>query len=128
MDGNTAKQLKLQLIKKSSDIEQRSLSNSKPTRAEDISVQTEYIDIAQSLEQLGRDTSLAEQDRREWMAIQRALNKLSTGSFGQCEECQEEIPIKRLMALPEARYCAQCQAKQERNQSRSRASGIGFAS
>lgn len=86
--------------------------------------QTEIIDIAQTLEQIERDTSLQEVERRELLAIERALAKMATGSFGVCEDCAEEIPPKRLMVLPEARLCAQCQAFEERQNSRMRFSGI----
>jgi DnaK suppressor protein len=83
--------------------------------------QAEIIDFAQHLEQLGRDTSLAEQERRELLAIERALSKLTSGSFGLCEDCGEEIPTRRLLVLPEARLCAGCQAYEERQTSRMRA-------
>ncbi|MGZ3709147.1 MAG: TraR/DksA family transcriptional regulator [Bdellovibrionota bacterium] len=86
--------------------------------------QAEMIDIAQSLEQIGRDTSLAEQERRELVAIERALAKMATGAFGVCEDCGEEIPHKRLMVLPEARLCANCQTFEERQNSRVRPSAV----
>ena len=79
--------------------------------------------MAQSLEQMDRDTSLAEQERREMLAIERALAKMSTGSFGVCEDCSEEIPPKRLIAIPSARLCAHCQAFEERLNSRMRVVG-----
>jgi DnaK suppressor protein len=82
--------------------------------------QTEMVDIAQTLEQLDRDSSLAEQERRELVAIERALVKMATGSFGLCEECGEEIPSKRLMIVPEARLCTRCQTVEERLQARTR--------
>jgi DnaK suppressor protein len=31
--------------------------------------------------------------------------------FGQCEDCGDDIPAKRLAVMPWARYCAECQAK-----------------
>ncbi len=82
--------------------------------------QAEIIDIAQTLEQLGRDASLAEQERRELLAIERALSKMTTGTFGVCEDCGEDIPPRRLMVLPEARLCANCQTFEERQNSRTR--------
>ena len=88
--------------------------------AESAAGQAEIIDIAQSLEQMGRDTSLAEQERRELLAIERALSKMETGNFGSCEDCGEEISSKRLLVLPEARLCASCQAFEERQNSRMR--------
>jgi DnaK suppressor protein len=86
--------------------------------------QAEIIDIAQTLEQLGRDASLAEQERRELLAIERALSKMSTGSFGVCEDCGEDIPSRRLMVLPEARLCANCQTFEERQNARTRSPNI----
>lgn len=85
----------------------------------------EVIDIAQSLEQLGRDTSLQAAEHRESMAIERALAKMATGNFGICEDCAEEIPSKRLLVLPEARLCAHCQTYEEKQNTRLRFGGVG---
>lgn len=88
-----------------------------------ISGQTEMIDIAQTLEQLDRDSSLQEVERRELLAIERALAKMSSGNFGLCEDCSEEIPQKRLLVLPEARLCTLCQAYEERQAARVKVNG-----
>ncbi len=42
-------------------------------------------------------------------AIESAMRKLNEGSYGVCEECEEEIPFKRLEAVPFALYCVDCQ-------------------
>jgi DnaK suppressor protein len=78
----------------------------------------EVIDMAQTLEQQDRDASLALQERRELDSIERALAKMATGSFGVCEDCEEVISPRRLQALPEARFCARCQAAFERENQR----------
>jgi DnaK suppressor protein len=61
---------------------------------------------------------------RELGEIDRALRKLhqSPDEFGQCEDCGEDIPEKRLQLMPYARYCAECQAKLDprRNQARTK--------
>jgi DnaK suppressor protein len=41
--------------------------------------------------------------------IRSALDRVSDGTFGVCEECGKSIPAKRLEALPWARYCVSCQ-------------------
>lgn len=46
--------------------------------------------------------------------IQKALAKIEDGSFGVCEECEEEISLKRLEARPEATLCIRCKEDQER--------------
>ncbi len=46
--------------------------------------------------------------------IERALQKIEEGSFGNCEECEEEISVKRLEARPETTLCIRCKEDQER--------------
>jgi DnaK suppressor protein len=91
--------------------------------ASDATQSVEIIDIAQSLEHIDREKSLAEQERRDLRAIERALSKLSSGLFGVCEECGDEIPERRLMIVPEARLCTRCQAVEERQAVRVRHPG-----
>lgn len=59
---------------------------------------------------------------RELAEIDRALAKLrdAPDEFGECEDCGEEIPEKRLALMPWARYCAECQTRLDpaRNQAR----------
>jgi len=46
--------------------------------------------------------------------IAKALRKIDEGTFGECEECGEEISIKRLEARPETTLCIRCKEEQER--------------
>ncbi len=46
--------------------------------------------------------------------IEKALIKIEDGSFGKCEECEEEISLKRLEARPETNLCIRCKEDQER--------------
>lgn len=46
--------------------------------------------------------------------IQRALERLDNGTFGICEECDEQISAKRLEARPETTLCIRCKEEQER--------------
>lgn len=119
MDGKLMKQVRDALLERrrqiGSDLERERESS---IMMEDAS--TELVDIAQSLEQFDRDASLAEQERRELNAIEHALGKLMSGSFGICEDCEEEIPPRRLMIIPQARLCAHCQEFEERQHGRGR--------
>lgn len=45
--------------------------------------------------------------------IRDALERLEDGTFGICEECGEEIPLKRLMARPVTTLCIECKKEQE---------------
>ena len=46
--------------------------------------------------------------------VEHALEKLSGSEFGLCEECGEEISLKRLEARPETNLCIRCKEEQER--------------
>jgi DnaK suppressor protein len=46
---------------------------------------------------------------RKIKAIDTALERLRSGRYGICEECEEPIPPNRLQAVPWARYCIHCQ-------------------
>jgi DnaK suppressor protein len=47
--------------------------------------------------------------RRQLEDTEAALQRLETGTFGRCENCQLAISVERLEALPAARYCMPCQ-------------------
>ena len=48
--------------------------------------------------------------------IEAALNRLDRDEFGICQECDEEISLKRLFALPWAPRCRACQERHERHE------------
>ncbi|HEU4387359.1 MAG TPA: TraR/DksA family transcriptional regulator [Blastocatellia bacterium] len=45
--------------------------------------------------------------------IDEAIDRISDGAFGECVNCGDDIQVKRLEALPWARYCIKCQELQE---------------
>ena len=44
-----------------------------------------------------------------------ALRRIEEGSFGTCQECDEDIHPKRLAAVPWATFCIRCQEAADRN-------------
>ncbi len=48
--------------------------------------------------------------------IDKALAKIEGTDFGICEECGEEISVKRLEARPETTLCIRCKEDQERQE------------
>ncbi|MBK0392148.1 TraR/DksA family transcriptional regulator [Ramlibacter algicola] len=41
----------------------------------------------------------------ELREVRQARGRLLQGDYGRCETCDEDIPIERLRARPEARFC-----------------------
>jgi DnaK suppressor protein len=48
-------------------------------------------------------------DFRKLKQIDAALQRMDTGEFGICLECEDPIAMKRLSAIPWASYCITCQ-------------------
>ena len=44
-----------------------------------------------------------------------ALARIQEGSFGTCQECEEDIHPKRLAAVPWATFCIRCQEAADNN-------------
>lgn len=59
------------------------------------------------------DLTLMEMQADTCRRIDEALQRLERGTYGSCEECDEEIPAARLQALPFATLCLTCQELQE---------------
>jgi RNA polymerase-binding protein DksA len=57
----------------------------------------------------------ASQEGRYLWHVNEALRRLyqTPDKFGQCHECGDEIGYERLDALPHARLCIKCKAKEE---------------
>ena len=65
---------------------------------------------------------LSHQSHEEWIFINRnsldarlarevqdALRRIQDGTYGVCLECGEPISLKRLQAVPWAKFCVRCQ-------------------
>jgi len=60
-------------------------------------------------------TSLSESARREVMQIDAAIRRMDEGSYGECVDCGQEIPIERLRALPFTLRCQEDEEERERD-------------
>lgn len=69
----------------------------------------------QASDQLERDFLLRLRDRESklMVKIKEALEKIESGTFGVCEECGQQISLKRLRARPMATLCIDCKHEQE---------------
>jgi DnaK suppressor protein len=55
-------------------------------------------------------------DRFLMMKIEHALDKIDNGTFGQCEECDGDISMNRLLARPIATHCICCKEELEKEE------------
>lgn len=58
--------------------------------------------------------SLSDSERKIFLLIEEALQRMEEGKYGICVHCNKKIQIKRLEAVPWARHCLECQELQEK--------------
>jgi len=52
-------------------------------------------------------------EKQKLKQIEQALLKMENGEYGICENCEEDIPVGRLKAMPFASMCVKCKSQQE---------------
>ena len=56
---------------------------------------------------------IASAEQKSVYLIDEALKRIEDGSYGPCFTCDKPISKKRLTAVPQAKYCVDCQEKEE---------------
>lgn len=46
-------------------------------------------------------------------SLEKTLKRMDDPEFGYCRNCEEAIPLKRLIILPDAPFCVACAQKTE---------------
>lgn len=59
------------------------------------------------------ELALSRRQQTELIGLKRALTRLDTGEYGECEECGEEIDPRRLEIDPIATLCISCAQRKE---------------
>jgi DnaK suppressor protein len=94
------------------------IENARSTMAEDMTLDAndlpDEMDLASSEYLQSFTFRLRGREKAFLEKIDRALAKIKDNSFGTCEECGEEISVKRLEARPETTLCIKCKEDQER--------------
>ena len=61
------------------------------------------------------DLGLTDQELQELGEVERALDRLKAGDYGQCADCGCDIPYDRLKVEPQALHCVPCATARERS-------------
>ena len=90
-------------------------------KSEDLHVSEEDLsdetDLATSLIQQQITCTIRDREYAKLRRIDAALDRVSEGTFGHCEECEEEIGAKRLENQPWTELCIQHAEEREREES-----------
>jgi len=62
------------------------------------------------------DMILTDREKRKLLQIDDSLDRIEEDTYGLCEDCGTKIPRARLKVLPFAKFCVECQEKNEREE------------
>jgi len=109
---------KLKKFKKIFDAQKNNILFNDRIVREDLSVnaddRSDEIDQAQTDIEQSMRMRLRNREIFYIKQIDEALRKIEDGIFGECEECNEDIELRRLEARPTATLCIACKEEQER--------------
>lgn len=73
----------------------------------------EYLDRASANADQSLKLKIRSRESRLIKKLKQALERIEYGEYGFCEECGEEISIKRLEARPVTTKCIDCKENEE---------------
>lgn len=80
---------------------------------DDVGAGNHLADEATTATDQASDLALRRQAEHRLQRVSHALKKFEDNTYGYCENCGEPIDFARLKALPDARFCLDCQRKRE---------------
>jgi len=106
---NTLLEQKERLLRNARDSISKRLTTGTPVPADTIDVSTE---------ESSKVTELRLRDREKYLLgkIQKALNRMDDGVYGECVECGSNIGFARMNARAVAELCIDCKEEQERQE------------
>ena len=75
---------------------------------------SDLLDRASQISERAFSHHLCSREKLYMRRIEHSLQDIEDGRYGLCEQCEEEISIKRLKARPTARYCIDCKTQLEK--------------
>ncbi len=82
----------------------------------DVNELPDDMDFATSQSDQGMILRLRGREKTLLKKIDGALKRLEVGEFGICDECGDDIGLKRLEARPVTTLCIECKTEQERRE------------
>jgi RNA polymerase-binding transcription factor len=96
------------------EAQQRIKDLRKDQEQESDSEPADEMDSANTTEEIETHAGLIARAEEKLRYLDEAFTRLDAGKYGLCLKCSGAIPIERLMAIPFASYCVDCQQELHR--------------
>lgn len=83
------------------------------TKSQDIDTEGDETDEIQGKIIMNLNSQLNIRNNDKVLKITEALRKIDNGTYGLCEDCEEEIAQKRLLLRPYCNTCISCAEQRE---------------
>ena len=77
---------------------------------------SDLLDRASQIAEREFSHHLCSREKLHMRRIERSLQDIEEGVYGLCEQCGEDISLKRLKVRPIARYCIDCKTQLEKTE------------
>ncbi len=117
-DSSVLQYNELEIIKKSLLIQKSEILNKNKEFKNLQTTSAKAADVVDAVVQNLQDNlniQLHERDHVSLLLIDKALSKFASGTYGQCESCEDLIDIRRLKARPLAILCISCMEDNEKD-------------
>lgn len=116
MDTETKLRFKLRLEVERDELLERAKAALGELTDKVVETSGDEADEAAALSETHLNLRFRDRERQLLEKIQGALERIKDGSFGDCEECGEAIPEKRLEIRPVATLCVKCKEIEEKRE------------
>lgn len=79
------------------------------------SINPDRSDLASRYRQQNRDQLLLARAEQQLAEVEQALERLAAGIYGECTQCGKPVRPERLIVMPAAALCIQCQQGEEQH-------------
>lgn len=114
MNAKERERFKKMLLKKKEEISNVLSEVYSESKEVESGIAQDIVDKAESSYTKEFLFSLSDAERKRLFMIDEALKRIEDNSYGICQMCQNNIGKKRLVVVPWAPYCIECQEKEEK--------------
>lgn len=110
MDQESLQTIRATLDEERESIERQLAEHGASASSDDIELPAgeAFADSGQATAERSEAIGMIEQLRSAHREVAGALARIAEGTYGKCENCGQQIPPERLVALPATRLCVAC--------------------
>ncbi len=116
-------QIRARLLESASQLQATAANSLRMTMDREADTGRDSIDLSVTEWLISTDLRLRDREMKFLGKVRKALSRLDEGIIDECDDCEEEIGFKRLMARPVTSMCIHCKETREEQEKQTGDSG-----